>query len=359
MSSDPVTAAPPSVLGSLVLARLLIGEKGATLAQLRKDLDPLVAHRWTGAEWTERLERTLEQLESDGSVVRKKPLKGKIDSFVLAPEGRTRALASLDVEALPPKTTWAALKKSFLPARALGLPGPKGERLKSFSGKPGFKAAALRARFDLPLPEYPKGPEVERVLLWKLLGFPENSAKKFDIAAVKAAVLQRELGDHRAGTVSKQSDRLLAKTLGARNDKADELRLAALRQWLDQDAAGPPAAPPTNANGPPPQTDEALELKTFAARVLEAARSSPSGRFGDKVFIAHVWRAARNDPALGSLGLDEFKHRLGEANQVRLLDLSRADMVEAMDQADVHESETRYQGATFHFVRAGGESLFL
>lgn len=356
MSSD--SDAAPSVLASLVLARLLVApDKGATLAQVRKDLDPLVAHRWTGAAWTERLERSLDQLESDGSVVRKKPLKGKIDSFVLAPEGRTRALELLDLEALPPKTTWGALKKSFLPARALGLPGPKGERLKTFASEVGFKAAVLRARFDLPLSEYPKAGDADNALLWKLLGFPEHCTKKLSVAALKSAVLQRELGGHAATKPAEQHNQFVAKTLGARRPKADELRLSLLRQWIDQDAAAPPAAPATN--GPPPQVDEAQALKTFAAHVLAAARSSSSGRFGDKVFIAHVWRAARHDPALGSLGLDEFKHRLGEANQVRLLDLSRADMVEAMDPADVRESETRYQGATYHFVRAGGESLFL
>jgi hypothetical protein len=86
--------------------------------------------------------------------------------------------------------------------------------------------------------------------------------------------------------------------------------------------------------------------------VVEAARSSPSGRFGvDKVFVVHVWRALERDPAFATIGLEGFKRRLAEANNARLLDLGRADMVEAMDPDDVRLSEIPYLGATFHFVR--------
>ena len=86
--------------------------------------------------------------------------------------------------------------------------------------------------------------------------------------------------------------------------------------------------------------------------MLEAARSCPTGRFGDnKVFVVHVYRALHEDPAIAALGLDGFKQRLAEANNARRLDLSRADMVEAMDPNDVALSEVTYHGALFHFVR--------
>ncbi len=39
------------------------------------------------------------------------------------------------------------------------------------------------------------------------------------------------------------------------------------------------------------------------------------------------------------------------ANNARLLDLSRADLVQAMDPDDVRLSEVNYLNATFHFVR--------
>ncbi len=86
--------------------------------------------------------------------------------------------------------------------------------------------------------------------------------------------------------------------------------------------------------------------------MVEVARSSPSGRFGDdRIFVIHVWRALQNDPAFISIGLEDFKRRLAEANNARLLNLSRADMVEAMDPEDVRLSEIVHLGASFHFVR--------
>jgi hypothetical protein len=95
-----------------------------------------------------------------------------------------------------------------------------------------------------------------------------------------------------------------------------------------------------------------VDLPGFAERVRAGARSCPSGRLGDnKVFVVHVWRALRGDPAVAGLDLDGFKRRLAEANHARLLDLGRADLVEAMDPEDVRLSEVHYLGATFHFVR--------
>ncbi len=156
--------------------------------------------------------------------------------------------------------------------------------------------------------------------------------------AILAALVERELGDGRPVDPRKAVDRLLARTVKARRDDDKELREAAIRAWVDR-AAGGALAP-------------AFSLEAFAERVLAAARAGASGRFGaDKVFIVHLWRAAQDDPALHGMGLDAFKRRLGEANNARLLDLSRADLVEAMDPADVAESETHYHNATFHFVR--------
>ena len=90
--------------------------------------------------------------------------------------------------------------------------------------------------------------------------------------------------------------------------------------------------------------------------MLGAARTAKTGWFGDnKVFISHVWRALGEPNAWASHDgpdlLADFKARLVEAHQARLLSLSRADLVEAMPREDVAASETRYRRATFHFVR--------
>ena len=48
-----VTTVPEqlSTIGHLVLVRLLIGgDKGDTVAKIKKDLEPLLVHRWAGME---------------------------------------------------------------------------------------------------------------------------------------------------------------------------------------------------------------------------------------------------------------------------------------------------------------------
>ena len=94
------------------------------------------------------------------------------------------------------------------------------------------------------------------------------------------------------------------------------------------------------------------DLREFSRKVLAAARACPTGRYGDnKIFIVHVWRALQNDPDFQGTELFVFKQRLAEANNARLLDLSRADLVQAMDPEDVQLSEVCYLNATFHFIR--------
>ena len=79
-------------------------------------------------------------------------------------------------------------------------------------------------------------------------------------------------------------------------------------------------------------------------------------RFGDnKVFISHVWNSLQNDTDFYIMDLAAFKQRLAESNNARLLDLSRADLVQAMDPDDVRLSEVTYLNATFHFIRIGSE----
>src|SRR5690606_22206608 len=154
---------------------------------------------------------------------------------------------------------------------------------------------------------------------------------------------------------------------------------AALRRWIDRTegaAETPPPAPsptspipraPAGMPEPPgpgaraeprPSTigataaAPAIDLPAFARRLPAAAERTTTGHFGDnKVFISHVWRTLRSDPDLNGMSMEDFKRRLGEANNARLLDLSRADLVQAMDPQDIRESEVAYYGATYHFVR--------
>src|SRR5205814_1644503 len=106
-----------------------------------------------------------------------------------------------------------------------------------------------------------------------------------------------------------------------------------------------------DATQPPPPAAEDFDREAFANTVTAAARTCPTGRFGgNKVFISHVWRQLADEPRFAPLGLDGFKQKLVEANRGNLLTLSRADLVQVMDPADVRESETAYLNAVFHFV---------
>jgi hypothetical protein len=225
---------PLTPLYQLVLARLIVApEKGATGADIKRALEPLVGHRCSGSELVLRLELALGELESAGLVARTG--KSRTKRELLTPEGRKRILERLGIAQLPPKTTWAKLMKTYLAASALGLAAPEGEDLKRFALETGFKAALLKMQYELPLEAFPKLEPAIDALSWTLLGLPR--AGKFNIKAVQAALIQRALGERREADPKpdpkKDATRLLAKQVGARQSGRDELRLAAIRHWVD------------------------------------------------------------------------------------------------------------------------------
>jgi len=329
-------------LDLLVLTRLLpVGEKGDKPEKIQQDLGPLLEHRWSGSAMIAVVDRALIKLTAQGLVTRL-PTRRKNDvpSVVLTPEGRQAALKFLKVSELPAKTTWATLKKSLLLARSLGLPAPS----QALSRVAGFKAAVLRQKFSLPLGDYPDLKSVKIELTRKLLGM--GPKEKISLETVQAAIFGRELGEHRPADPKKVLDRLVSRQVGARRDDEKELRDAVLRGWID---------------GAIDQLDRRFSaspsgLAGLVQKVQAAAEECTSGRFGDnKVFIIHVWRALQNDADFRGMDLPAFKQRLVEANNARLLDLSRADLVQAMDPDDVRLSEVTYLNAVFHFIRIGSE----
>ncbi|HZW33949.1 MAG TPA: hypothetical protein VFF52_24715 [Isosphaeraceae bacterium] len=361
-----------SAIGPLVLVRLLAaGEKGETGSKVKKDLEPLLAHRWSGVTLVDALNRTHDELEAAGLVA---SLPGKTrkaaPKIALTVEGRRRGLEFLGLDAMPvkPKPTWTNLKKIWLVARAMGLGPLTDQSSAQFAKDDGFKGALLRQQFQLPTSAIPKLDVATDALAWKLIGF-EGVARKFDAKSVKTALLNRALGDGRPTDFKKAASRLVAHRSGARRDDPKELRDAVLRGWIDRisgpsepgGAQEPPALsvyrpatpePQESPPGPPPAGKPPLELSALAERVKAAARACPTGRFGaNKVFVAHVWKELRSDPDFAGMDLDEFKEFLGLANNFRLLDLARADLVQAMDPEDVRLSEVRYLNATFHFIR--------
>ena len=340
----------------LALARLLAaGDKGETRTKLAADLKPLVEGG---------LDRALDGLEDDRAIDRVVDRKGKLTAkVVLTAEGRRIALEALGLEELPPKTTWAKLKSTHLVALALGKPG---------RAVGGLKVEILRAHYGLELGEKPTLKQATDAMAAKLLGLDPGLAfnaetilrkllgdagvdlkagEKPSPAGIGEALFRRELGDPSA---KKPLDLIATRSVGARNQQAAELGSAILRTWIGRprpavaDLDEAPALPESRAEG----HADSLDLEEFARRVVEAARTSPTGWFGDaKVFISHVRRALRDDPAFAVMDEATFKHRLIEAHRSRLVELGRADLVEAMDPADVRESSTAYENVVYHFVR--------
>lgn len=109
----------------------------------------------------------------------------------------------------------------------------------------------------------------------------------------------------------------------------------------------------------PPEEPDLRRFATIVGAELpyvqaeEDARGQAVGRLspgGSRVFIAALWRMLHNAPGLGGMSQDRFKELLVQAHRARLLELARADFITALSDAEVAQSETRTDGATFHFV---------
>lgn len=337
-----------SRLGELALTWLLTREEGkGARSDLSRALKPFAEHRWSASEWNLQLDETLAALETAG-LARRKARNG----LELTSPGRAHALAWLGVKRLPDGTSWKKLKNTHLLARVLELP-PSNGNLARLGTADGMRAVLVQKQLGGESPGARSLTQVRDALCWKQLGV--DTDKPFTLAAVQAVLLARVLQASREAEPTQAMRQLAAKSVGARRSDADSLRLAALRSWLvpsSEPVAAAPAPASRNVLAMPPEAFDAAareDLQTFAERVRQVARSTASGHFGeDKIFISHVWRSLQSQLQ----GLDEqtFKNRLVEANRARFLSLSRADLVEAMDPADVADSETRYLGATFHFI---------
>lgn len=92
-----------------------------------------------------------------------------------------------------------------------------------------------------------------------------------------------------------------------------------------------------------------LSLRDFVARVQESADRAIVGTFGNKVFVAALYRLFEERGETSGCSLPEFKDRLMTAHRANLLVLERGDGVEFPEPMMV-KSEIRYLGGTYHFV---------
>lgn len=95
----------------------------------------------------------------------------------------------------------------------------------------------------------------------------------------------------------------------------------------------------------------ASELPAGATFLVQsAAEAIPRERrfSGRKIFISDVHREVQRRGV--EISLDDFKQELVRMHRDRNVVLARADFVAAMDPERVARSETRTDGATFHFL---------
>jgi hypothetical protein len=312
----------------LFLVRLLpLGKSRPNPKKLREELDKFGADLSNETAWNE----LVSELAKLG-LLAERPLG-------LTGAGRERAMRLLGISELPPRATWAQIRDKHLVPMAAG-----GGPAKDHSGKDRLAALLLKRKYDLPLPRGANLATAAASLVCKELGFPGLT----DLKALEAAVLSRILKSPEPLPLKNAIEQLVRLKLGAPRGKVDELRQAVVAQWVGE---GEPAQhSPAEASGD--------DLPSFAAAVNQAARKSSAGWFGDnKLFISHAWRAYRA-AGNGRSGMDlaSFKHRLVEANTRGLLRLGRADLVAAMDEHDVRESQIKYLNAEFHFLLVDGRT---
>jgi len=322
-------------LAGLALSWLFTrGARGDSRAELEGALRPLVEHRFSRAEWKARVQTLVEGLLGDGLV----ESRGR-SRLTLSDAGRARVQAFLQVESLPKSLTWKRLKATYLLARGLGLPASRAV-LTRLAKADGVRAAVLRRQHpDVGADELSLAQLRDR-LLWRQLGV--ETERPFSLSAVQAHLLGQLL-ETEAREPRRALDQLVARAAGSTRVDAEAIRQTLLRRWLLPDAE------PTSRDAPGAPREGAARptVEDFSERVLAVARALPTGRFGrDKVFISHVWRALQPEWSDRAA----FDAALLEANRTQHLSLTRADLVSAMDPADVSESEVRSFGASFHFV---------
>lgn len=315
-----------SDLADLLLARLVMPSKSPpSPAALHKDVAPLIR----GGLKKERVMEVLSGFRSSGLL----PPKGQ----ALTESGRARALAMLGLAELPPKCNWSKVKAGFLVPKALGLKPWTEAEIERVATADKLAARLLKSKYELPVPPETNLGGVVESLVCKLAGFPGCKSLK----ELVASVLSRELDADPplpAKDAAKLAPRML---LGIAKAGVDGYRMKIIGGAFE-DRAEPCAEPPQPETG----------LRAFATIVLEAAPDCPTGWSGDDlVLISHVWNHVKD--RFHPLELAGFKEKLITANRERLLSLSRADLVQALDPQDVRESETSHLNATFHFLKIG------
>lgn len=324
-------------LETLLLARLTMLKQPPTVTALASGLHRYAPSTIDANRWADRVTACLRGLE-DRAIVDAERRVRRADEL----KRRTGAHAV---------KRWPQWPDRILPALALGVRADDAKANKRLSGCDAWAVAIVARAQGL----WTKGPpptlsKVCDALTWRALGLV--SKPKQCPAEIRAHFLRSYI-EIDAGQPERMLRQLAAKLIGAPRADLKALYLALIRAWLTGHELGaqPATTAPQDAAKGRPEQLLAVQAPSLIDAVRSAARDARDGVFGDrKVFISSVWQALRAMPPWSQLDLDEFKARLVSAHRQRQLVLARADLVAAMDPTLVAASETRTDGATFHFI---------
>lgn len=116
---------------------------------------------------------------------------------------------------------------------------------------------------------------------------------------------------------------------------------------------GPTVHPVDPRQPAPPHTNSVFSMppSEAAAAIVACGRALPaSERFHDRAFIATTYSALSRASATDGRSLDDFKALLWSLHRLRLIRLSRAELVGVMNPQHVRESALFVHGAEFNFI---------
>lgn len=316
-----MTAIAPERLDAFVIARLATAGRKPRLAAILKPLRRFAPRDQTDAQWRQALTAAIDGLRE----------RGVVDAALRVPPGElARRIGTASAR------RWQQLADRVLPALALQIDAGDTKAQARLADRDAWAAAIVARslgvwRTGLP----PALGALCDALVWQALGIPGTPRQC-------PAELRAHFVRQRVGGEAGPPDRLVrmhaVRLVDAPRPELGALRESLVRMWLAGRAVG---GEPASAPAP----------RSLVADAQAAANAARAGVFGQrKVFISAVWEALRAMPAWASLELGDLKARLVTAHRGGQLVLARADLVAAMDPALVAASETRTDGATFHFI---------
>jgi hypothetical protein len=366
-------------LKNVALVRIAsAGEQGATRADVRRDLAPLIEHRLSPAEWRRELDALLLALLEEGCV---RQARMRIAATRKGADAVRRFLGTR----LPQGADWGEVRDVLLVARALGLEAGPRSGVPKLGSALGLRKAILEKAFGVSAKGADSIVAVRDALARKVAPKAQGKAlSKGRTAETRRAIAQLLRRPRDFETDEALVAELAAEQVGAIQTSAPSLRIAILRRLLGKSsgkgrasgkAAG--AAPthsaeklvpmPAPVNGhalaapTPARTEPAPgngaahrtpDLAAFARAVAALAAGCAEGWPGNRrAFISRVWYSLQDRHPEWGLSIAAYKDRLTEAHKAGHLTLAYADLRDAANIGDVRESAIQYRNTEWHFIR--------